>query len=108
MKPLSLTDAELAFPAEVLQLMPPYAAIPQEYKRGHNRWCQLQSDWFFCGIQRTSVTPKPGIDPEQAWRHLSAIQRSFAPKHEHKAAAVAYLLNEWFEDVQYIKLKETL
>jgi hypothetical protein len=44
---------------------------------------------------------KEGVDGNLAFRHLSAIQRSFTPKHEHKEAAVAYLASLWFEDVDY-------
>lgn len=46
---------------------------------------------------------KDGIDGDTAVRHLRAIQGSFAPKHEHKMEAVAYLASRWFTKVKGYK-----
>ena len=61
-------------------------------------WNQLQRDWFYHGLASLDLTPRQGVDAQKALRHLSAIQKSFESKHEHKEAAVAYLLSQWFED----------
>ena len=92
-------DVMLAFPANVLHMMPDYevaraADIPDV-------WKTLVSDWFYSKIEIKEMKPKEGVDPRKAMRHISAIMRSFEPKHEHKEAAVAYLLNEWFDSVEY-------
>jgi hypothetical protein len=85
---------------DVLPHMPHYDDIPEEFKYGNNKWCHIQSEWFFNGIKGAVFTPKPGIERQLAIRHLAMIQQSFDPSHEHKAAAVAYLMSLWFEDVQ--------
>jgi hypothetical protein len=47
------------------------------------------------------IKPKEGVDVDKALRHIQAIMRSYQPKHEHKEAAVAYLLSQWFDDVTW-------
>src|SRR5437870_2890832 len=90
-QPIAVDAVTLAFPADVRALMPAYDAIPEEFKQtfGENKWVRFQKDWFFHGLKDLKATPKPGIDPATAWRHLKAIQGSYQPKHEHKEAAVA-------------------
>ena len=102
MNPIPVDDATLAFPASVSNLMPPMDEIPAEFKRHDGtKWNCLFSDMFYRGLSDISLTPKDGIDPETAWRHISAISGSYEPKHQHKEAAVAYLLSQWFEDATW-------
>lgn len=90
--------------SNALQWMPPMSEIPDEFKRDHgNKWVKFQSDWFFSGLKDLEVTCKEGIDRKQALIHLAALNRSMAPKHEHKEAAVAYLASLWFDDVTYTR-----
>lgn len=100
--PVDVSDLELAFPAQVRQLMPAWKDIPKEFQdwfHATNKWQKFQSQWFFSGLPADfQIIPKKGIDPEKAFRHLTAIQGSFEPKHEHKAAAVSFLASLWFED----------
>lgn len=100
-KPTPLSDVDVAFPARVSHLMPPMAAIPDEFRMWNskpNKWVEFQERWFYEGLKKVKMAPKEGIDPNVAIRHLKAIQGSFEPKHEHKVAAVAYLASLWFED----------
>jgi hypothetical protein len=101
--PAELTDLEVAFGARAMDLMPPMSEIPDEFcnPNRRNKWLTIQRDWFFSGLRNVTWTPKPGIDQTAAIRHLKAIQGSWEPKHEHKEAAVAYLLSLWFDDVTY-------
>jgi hypothetical protein len=92
-------------PKSVKEWMPKYEDIPDEFKRGHNKWCQLVSDAFFCGIKDIKFKPKEGVDEKKAWRHFRTILGSWEPKHEHKEAACAYLLSQWFDDITYTKSK---
>ena len=101
----SIDDATLAFPASVRHLMPAQADIPDEFRRHSNRWNRLFSDWFFLGLESLELTPKEGVDKAKALRHIRAVMGSFEPKHEHKEAAVAYLLNEWFVDEKHVAKK---
>lgn len=90
-----ITDIDLAFPASVRHLMPDYDEIPDEYKKDSHWAVKFQRSWFFNGIKSYSFSWKDDIDGKTAMRHLSCIQGSFEPKHEHKEAAVAYLLDQW-------------
>jgi hypothetical protein len=81
----------------VYELMPAYDEIPEEFKHDLTPFNDIQHEWFFRGISRWPLKPKDGIDQTKALAHLSAIQRSWTPKHEHKSAGVAYLMSLWFE-----------
>lgn len=103
-QPQKVDDLTLAFPGNVVAvLMPDYDDIPDDFKKSYgNKWVEFQKRWFFDGLPPTmTVDLNDGIDGSTAFRHLKAIQGSFEPKHEHKAAAVAYLASLWFHDVDY-------
>lgn len=96
--PQDVTDIDIAFGGSevVRRLMPPMEQIPKFARRS---WAaRLFSDLFFFGGNVAHLAPKPGIDKRKAVRHIQVIMRSFAPKHEHKEAAYAYLFASWFEE----------
>lgn len=101
MKPQTVTNIDMAFPAKVSHLMPNMSDIPREFDGGNTKWNKLFSDWFYCGLSKLELTPKDDISRDVALRHISTIMRSFEPKHEHKEAAVAYLLSLWFSDATW-------
>jgi hypothetical protein len=84
----------------VLDIMPKYKDVPAEFKTTltQNKWVQLFDEWFFFGLKSLNINPKDGVDKDKALRHVRTIMRSFIPKHEHKTAACAWLLSEWFND----------
>ena len=92
--PIEINDVDIAFGGKAMQILPPYDAIPDEFKRASNPWVKWSGDWFFKGLDRYPVA-NDGIDLSLAMRNLSAVQRSFKPKHEHKEAGVAYLASLW-------------
>lgn len=96
-KPHPIPTVDRVFPTRVSNLMPAYDQIPEEFKNQGNIWSNWQSDWFFKGLKQRP-TPKPGINLDAAMSHLSTIQGSWEPKHQHKAAGVAYLASLWFEN----------
>ena len=97
MFPIEVTDVLLAFPGEVTHLMPSEEEIPEEFWQDDGSWTQrLFADVFFSGVHNLTLVPKPGIQPDVAWRHIRAIMGSFQPKHEHKEAACRFLLDSWF------------
>lgn len=101
--PVDIDDATMTFgaPLEMEMLLPKYDQIPEEFKSNFNKWVQLFDKWFFNGLPKgTQFIQKPGIDQVKALRHIRTIMASYAPKHEHKTAGVAYLLSCWFEDVK--------
>ncbi len=99
--PQPISDMELAFPANALARMPSRQEIPAEFWLGHTKWNELASHWFFRGLKNAQFRMADGIDQDMALRHLGAILGSYQPKHEHKEAAVAYLMSLWFSDVKH-------
>lgn len=99
-EPQEVDDVLSVFPAGVSHLMPTQKEIPSEFERGAGgTWLDFQNHWFFRGLDKPSFYCKEGVDGALALRHLQAIQGSYAPKHEHKMAAVAYLASRWFTAV---------
>ena len=99
-KPKEVTQAETVFCSRVNELLPDMVGIPEEFQKKYNKWNTIVSTWFFRGLSKeTQFIPKEGIDPQAALDHVTAIMRSFEPKHEHKMAGCAYLLSLWFEDI---------
>ncbi len=99
-----VTDLDVVFPGNVEALMPKWEDIPKEFRGWRaTKWNGVFNDWFYAGLRNASWMPKDGVDTAKALRHIKAIMGSWNPKHEHKEAAVAYLLSEWFEDVKYEK-----
>lgn len=87
----------------VLILMPERNEIPQEY---FDFYCKkpgslLFNDWFFKGLTKLNMVPKPGIDTVLAINHIRTIMGSFEPQHEYKTAACGYLLDLWFEKLEW-------
>ena len=102
MKPIKVSDAELAFGGDMNKLLPPMNYIPDEFKESNNKWVELVSGWFFSGLpEGMSFSKKEGVDPKMAINHVRAIMSSFAPKHQHKEAGCAYLMSEFFNDFTY-------
>lgn len=91
-----LTRADLAFHASVSRMMPPMSEIGDYPGRRKNE--SLVSRWFFTGLKSVKTKPRDGVDETKALAHLQCVLRSFEPKHEHKIAAVAFLIHEWFEE----------
>lgn len=90
-------DEQIKLTVDVLELMPAHKDIPDNFEN-KDRWVEWQQKWFFSGLSKKDIpNPKPGIDIDKALKHLNAIQRSWAIKHEHKEAGVAYLASLWFE-----------
>ena len=88
--------------ARIDNLIPKWEAIPKEFKDGNTKWNKLFHVWFYEGLEKgAEFRPKAGVDKTKALRHIRAVMSSFDPKHEHKEAAVSYMLSEWFEDVVY-------
>lgn len=110
MKPQNVSKLEQVFSAGVEHLMPNRADIPDEFKRHRGtKWNELFAKWFFSGLPHgTRFVPADGIDAQAAMSHIRAIMSSWEPKHEHKEAAVAYLLSIWFKDVIIPEAKEAV
>ena len=101
MMPCDVSGLDIAFGGDISRLLPPYADIPDAFKHGDTKWNRLFAQWFYSGVSHLVMTPKPGIDQAKALRHICAVMVSFEPKHEHKEAGIAVLLNEWFADATW-------
>lgn len=99
--PQDVNGLELTFGGDMKKLLPPMSDIPEEFQNDRTEWNRLVSQWFYRGLKSFDCEPKDGIDKGKALKHISAILRSFEPKHEHKEAGCAYLLSLWFKEPKY-------
>jgi hypothetical protein len=105
MKITPVSDVDIAFGN--IQDMPELDDIPKEYYSMGNKWNQIASDVFFKGApsKGTVLQVKEGVDPQLLRRKIAAWMKSFAPKHERKIAACAWLLAE-NTTVEYVEESE--
>lgn len=89
---------DMAFGAR-LKDYPPYAEIPEQFKRHGAPECKAVSALFFRGgtLADHGRKLKPGVDKAAFFSSLRAMLSSFEPKHEHKEAACAWLMAEYTE-----------
>lgn len=98
--PHKMEDVDMAFgPRDVYSHLPGYKP---EFYRLDNPWGKIASTWFRDGLPKgVKFHPKPGINAQDAFRHIRDVMGSFEPKHEHKIAGCAYLMSIWFERVEF-------
>ena len=92
----TITDVEIAF--GTTKLLPPFDAVPDEFKRG-NDYTRLL-DHLFSGqpLPDGEIVFREGFDDTEAPALLNRVVmahlRSFEPKHEHKIACLGYLVSQ--------------
>ncbi|KPV60270.1 hypothetical protein QJ48_06595 [Paenibacillus sp. A3] len=64
-KPVDVSDVQLAFGGDMKKLLPPMSDIPREFQDGHTKWNDLIGKWFVLGLNKLNVTP----------RHIIAVPR---------------------------------
>lgn len=91
----TITDAEIAF--GTVKLLPPYAEVPDDFKRGNHYTDVMNCLFFGKALPEIEMEFREGFQDNEALiqlnRVVSAHLRSFAPKHEHKIAGLGYLLS---------------
>jgi hypothetical protein len=97
---------DMIFGGNMKKLLPTSEMIPAEFWKSYNKYNSLVSTWFFCGLKNLNAIPVKGVDRKEALNHLQAILSSWEPKHEHKTAAVAWLISEWFTAFEGESAKE--
>ncbi len=100
--------SDRSIPKNIKSFIPEMQDIPDEFKNFHDinhKWLKLFDNMFFHGIEIIEVKHKAGIDPITAFRHIKAVLNAFSIQHEHKRAGIAYLLSEWFDNIEY-KIKD--
>jgi hypothetical protein len=97
MEPKEITDLDLAFPANVIDLgiLPKKEDIPKELWDYNNEWNLAASTIFCRGAKHLEF--KDGVDVVKAKRQLHACLSSFEPSHEHKLSGVGWLLSHWLK-----------
>lgn len=100
-EPHKFSLPEMAFPARVIEHMPSWEEIPQEYKRWWTHpTAVLAQKWFSNELVHSEPMPdfypQQGVDADDAFRHIHTVLSSFQPKHEHKIAACAMLIELYF------------
>lgn len=80
------------------ELTPRWENIPEEFKSNRSVEERLFHDVFFGYVSLAAVemTPRPGVDRDEAIRVLSLIRATMGTGHETKMAGWAYLCHEWF------------
>jgi len=99
MKIPEVSGTEMAFGIRDTSLLTPYDSIPDEFKKHSNKWHRVVSKWFFDGCNSEAFKFKDGVDVSRALRFTKACLTSWAFKHEHKEAGVAYFLSQVCDDV---------
>lgn len=104
-QPTVLNATQLVFPIGVSALMPARDDIPKKfYEFQGTKWNEFINEWFYYGnpFAKWNLYTRPDIDPKIAINHITAIMRSYEPKHEDKIASCAYLLSRWFPKIEEI------
>lgn len=99
MNPQEVSDVDMAFGGNAMELIPSYEKLKNE--KIDPKWVKLFSDWFYCGLAKLEIELNEGIDKQKALRHIKCVMKSFEPKHEHKELGVAYLFSQFFKDAKW-------
>jgi len=90
------SDIELAFP--VGKYTPPLESIPEEFQQFHHPTVKfIMGFWYEGSWKKFRAVPRPGINPHHAFRMIQETLGTWSISHEHKEAAAAYMLTEFFE-----------
>jgi hypothetical protein len=92
------SNLDCAFGAD-LKDYPPFDTIPEQFRRGNSPANNVVGTLFFKGgsLDQFGLRVKAGVDRSAFYGALKAMLCSFAPKHEHKEAACAWLVHEFTE-----------
>lgn len=100
----SFSAADAAFGAD-LRDYPPRDQIPEKYWRGGTPANKAVSTLFFQGgkLADHGFKLKPGINSGVFHTALRSLLCSFAPQHEHKEAACAWLVDSCCDHEEPVK-----
>mgnify|MGYP001076967175 CR=1 FL=1 len=74
--------------------------IPASITTVENPWSNVAASLMWGGSAAIlSALPKAGIDKERALLHVGAVLLAVDLTVEHREAAAAFLLSEWFESI---------
>lgn len=80
---------------------PDMDSIPDEFRHGRAKGCDVFSKLFFSGgkVEDHGLQLKPGVDRSKFYRALRALMSSFEPKHELKEATCGWLIESHTEAI---------
>ena len=81
-------------------ILPFYEEIPQEFKSCYNEWNVIASQWFMKGIFPSTLKVKDTYNSVEVFCFLNEIQQNYSIGHEHKMAAIAYLMSILMENTK--------
>lgn len=87
----SITEVEHAFSTN--RLLPTWEEIPVEFKSGNKFTMLVEALFYGSEIPSFEMEIDDSIDNELLKRCVYAHLASYAPKHEHKIAGVAYMIS---------------
>lgn len=95
-QPPKVSDVDIAFGG--CDHMPDVKTLPEDYRNERAHACTVAQDLFFKGGKMADYgyTCREGVDQNDAIRAIRAVLGSFQPKHEHKIAAVGWMIDQWF------------
>lgn len=103
--PVEVSALDMAFPAQIMHLLPPWSALTRDQQKMWDPWCEFIHQWFFRGLPADSefylkLGPDGHLyDGDVAIRHMQAVLGSFQPKQQHKFGGLAFLCERWFDAV---------
>ncbi|XOK58384.1 hypothetical protein ACJ7K1_17470 [Paenibacillus elgii] len=74
-KPVDVSDVQLAFGGDMKKQLPPMSDIPRGVQDGHTKWNDLIGRWFLLGLNKLNVTPHADIDRSAAVHHCCSPGR---------------------------------
>lgn len=81
------------------EFAPPLWQIPREFVV-QCAWSNVASHLMWMGSSSiVSAIPRPGINRDQALLHVGAVLHAVDMSVEHREAAAAYLLANWFDAI---------
>ena len=92
-----ITDVDLAFSTSDTEESLLKEAEERGYLHGNKPANKIFATWFFNGVK--SVKPKNVENSEKGFKYCLSLMKSFAPKHEHKEAVCAMLIDEFIDVV---------
>lgn len=94
---VDISDVELAFPS-TLSKIPTWESIPEEFKDHHPASTFVMNFWMKKHTwDKFRAVPREGVDPKRAFRMISHTLGCWGIKHEHKEAAVGFMLDQFFK-----------
>ena len=96
-----IDGATFAFPASVIEqgLLLPESEIPKDFPN-RELWEELFAKIFYSGGVKGKdlyLVQKKGVDGKKAFRQITAVMKSYQPRHQHKEIGVSFMFSEWFE-----------